>query len=69
YTLLLPNFVHPLNQGRQNEVAWFNSTAAVLLGVFFAVLIFRAVLPFNNNAERWRMRRTMLHDLRTLASA
>ncbi|WP_208858907.1 FUSC family protein [Acetobacter ascendens] len=69
YTLLLPNFVHPLNQGRQNEIGWFNSTAAVLLGVFFAVLIFRAVLPFNNNAERWRMRRTMLHDLRTLASA
>ncbi|MCI2007324.1 MAG: FUSC family protein [Acetobacter peroxydans] len=69
YTLLLPNFVHPLNQGRVNEVAWFNSTLAVLLGVFFAVLIFRAVLPFNNAAERWRMRRAILRDLRTLASS
>ncbi|MBO1323852.1 FUSC family protein [Acetobacter sp. TBRC 12305] len=69
YTLLLPNFVHPLNQGRVSEVAWFNSTFAILAGVFFAVLIFRAVLPFNSAAERWRMRRTMLRDLRTLASA
>ncbi|KAA8389271.1 FUSC family protein [Acetobacter tropicalis] len=69
YTLLLPNFVHPLNQGRQNEVAWFNSTAAVLLGVAFAVIVFRAILPFNSGAERWRMRRTLLRDLRTLASA
>ena len=69
YTLLLPNFVHPLNQGRVDEVTWFNSTWAILLGVFFAVLIFRAVLPFNSAAERWRMRRTLLRDLRTLASA
>ncbi|QEO16498.1 FUSC family protein [Acetobacter vaccinii] len=69
YTLLLPNFVHPLNQGRVNEVAWFNSTIAILLGVFFAVLIFRAVLPFSSGAERWRMRRAILRDLRTLASA
>nr|WP_242008488.1 FUSC family protein [Acetobacter ghanensis] len=69
YTLLLPNFVHPLNQGRVDEVTWFNSTWAILLGVFFAVLIFRAVLPFNSAGERWRMRRTLLRDLRTLASA
>lgn len=34
YTLLLPNFVHPLNQGRVDEVTWFNSTWAILLGVF-----------------------------------
>ncbi|GAN62857.1 FUSC family protein [Acetobacter indonesiensis] len=69
YTLLLPNFVHPLNQGRQNEIGWFNSTAAVLLGVAFAVIMFRAILPFSSSAERWRMRRTLLRDLRTLASA
>ncbi|MFT8597660.1 FUSC family protein [Acetobacter orientalis] len=69
YTLLLPNFVHPLNQGRQNELAWFNSTIAILLGVAFAVIIFRAILPFDSATERWRMRRTMLRDLRTLASA
>ncbi|MFT9399179.1 FUSC family protein [Acetobacter sp.] len=69
YTLLLPNFVHPLNQGRQNELGWFNSTTAILLGVAFAVVMFRSILPFSSAAERWRMRRTMLRDLRTLASA
>lgn len=69
YTLLLPNFVHTWNQGRWNEIGWFNSTGAVLLGVAFAVAIFRLVLPFNAADERWRMRRTMLQDLRTLAEA
>ncbi|OAG76479.1 fusaric acid resistance protein FusB [Acetobacter malorum] len=69
YTLLLPNFVHPFNQGRENEIAWFNTTAAILLGVAFAVIMFRAVMPFSSAAERWRMRRTLLRDLRTLASA
>lgn len=69
YTLLLPNFVHPFNQGRENEIAWFNTTAAILLGVGFAVIMFRAVMPFNSAAERWRMRRTLLRDLRTLAAA
>nr|WP_194299796.1 FUSC family protein [Acetobacter conturbans] len=69
YTLLLPNFVHTWNQGRWNEVQWFNSTGAVLLGVAFAVAIFRLVLPFNASDERWRMRRAMLQDLRTLAVA
>ncbi|MCH4092688.1 FUSC family protein [Acetobacter sp.] len=69
YTLLLPNFVHTWNQGRWNEIGWFNSTGAILLGVAFAVAIFRLVLPFNAADERWRMRRTMLQDLRTLAAA
>ena len=69
YTLLLPNFVHPFNQGREDEIGWYNSTAAILLGVAFAVIMFRAVMPFSSAAERWRMRRTLLRDLRTLASA
>ncbi|AQS83529.1 MAG: FUSC family protein [Acetobacter aceti] len=67
YTLLLPNFVHTWNQGRWNEIGWFNSTGAVLLGVAFAVAIFRLVLPFSAADERWRMRRSILQDLRTLA--
>ncbi|NHN83508.1 FUSC family protein [Acetobacter musti] len=69
YTLLLPNFVHTWNQGRWNEVEWLNSTSAIVMGVAFAVTIFRLVLPFDASSERWRMRRTMLQDLRTLASA
>ena len=69
YTLLLPNFVHTWNQGRWNEVQWFNSTGAVLAGVAFAVTVFRLVLPFSAADERWRMRKAMLQDLRTLAAA
>lgn len=69
YNLLLPNFVHTWNQGRWNEIQWFNSTGAIVLGVAFAVSIFRLVLPFDAAAERWRMRKTILQDLRTLASA
>lgn len=67
YTLLLPNFVHTWNQGRWDEVSWFNSTGAVLLAVAFAVTIFRLVIPFNPGEERWRMRRAMLQDLRVLS--
>ncbi|WP_051292002.1 FUSC family protein [Acetobacter nitrogenifigens] len=69
FTLLLPNFVHPTNHTRENEIAWFNSTGAILLSVACSVLIFKVILPFDAAAERWRMRRTMLQDLRTLASA
>ncbi|WP_373320764.1 FUSC family protein [Acetobacter estunensis] len=69
YTLLLPNFVHTWNQGRWEEIQWFNSTGAVVMGVAFAVAIFKLVLPFDAAAERWRMRRTMLQDLRALAIA
>ncbi|MDG6094480.1 FUSC family protein [Acetobacter sp. AN02] len=69
YTLLFPNFVHPINTGRLNEIAWFNSTIAILLAVVVAVLAFRTILPFSNVAERWRMRRMMLQDMQALAAA
>ena len=69
YTLLLPNFVAPSNHGRENELAWFNSTSSVILGIAFAIIVFKIVLPFDNASERWRMRRSMLNELRFLASA
>lgn len=67
YTMLMPMFVHPMNHGRWNEIEWFNSTSAILLGISFAVMVFRAGLPFNVRAERDRMRSNILHDLRILA--
>ncbi|MDT8872570.1 FUSC family protein [Komagataeibacter rhaeticus] len=67
--LFLPNLVGPGNQSRLNEIAYFNASFALLCSIGFAVLIFRAVLPFDNDEERWRMRNRTLHDLRHLASA
>ncbi|WP_025812250.1 FUSC family protein [Komagataeibacter kakiaceti] len=69
YSLFLPNLVGPGNQTRLNEIAYFNTSFALLCSIGFAVLIFRAVLPFNNDEERWRMRNRTLHDLRHLAAA
>jgi len=69
YCLFLPNLVGPGNQTRLNEIAYFNASFALLCSIGFAVLIFRAVLPFDNDEERWRMRNRTLHDLRHLASA
>ncbi|EFG83773.1 Fusaric acid resistance protein conserved region [Novacetimonas hansenii ATCC 23769] len=69
YSLFLPNLVNPGNQSRLNEIAYFNASFALLCSIGFAVLIFRAVLPFNSDEERWRMRNRTLHDLRHLASA
>nr|WP_239029589.1 FUSC family protein [Novacetimonas pomaceti] len=69
YSLFLPNLVGPGNQTRLNEIAYFNASFALLCSIGFAVLIFRAVLPFNSDEERWRMRNRTLHDLRHLASA
>ncbi|WP_408869804.1 FUSC family protein [Gluconacetobacter tumulisoli] len=69
YTLFLPNLVGPSNQGRLNEIAYFNASFALLCSIGFAVLIFRTILPFSSADERWRMRNRNLHDLRHLASA
>ena len=69
YSLFLPALVGPGNQTRLNEIAYFNAAFALLCSIGFAVLIFRAVLPFDSDEERWRMRNRTLHDLRHLASA
>ncbi|MBB2157516.1 FUSC family protein [Gluconacetobacter diazotrophicus] len=69
YTLFLPHLVGPSNQGRLNEIAYFNSAFSLLCSIGFSVLIFRTILPFSSARERWRMRNRNLHDLRHLASA
>jgi uncharacterized membrane protein YccC len=69
YTLFLLNLVGPSNQGRLDEIAYFNSSFSLLCSISFSVLIFRTILPFSSANERWRMRNRNLHDLRHLASA
>ncbi len=67
YTLLLPNLTHPSNHIRWDEVSWWNSTLATVLAFGMAVMMFRLILPFDSASERWRMRRTMVQDMRTIA--
>lgn len=67
FTLVLPAVLHPVNLGRTDEIVWFNSTSATVLGCGFATLCFSLVLPFSNVDERRYMRKIILKDLRNLA--
>ncbi|WP_232275777.1 FUSC family protein [Komagataeibacter oboediens] len=69
YNNFLPFMVYPGNQSRLDELTFFNTNSAVVLGIWCSVLVFRLVLPFDQDAERWRMRRQMVGDLRRIARA
>ncbi|XAE42888.1 FUSC family protein [Nguyenibacter vanlangensis] len=69
YTLFLPNLIAPSNQGRLDEIAFFNGAFTLLCSIGFAVLMFRLLLPFSSAQERGRMRVRNLRDLRHLATA
>lgn len=68
YNNFMPFMVGPANHARLNELAWFNTTPAVVLGIALGVWAFRLVLPFDPAAERWRLRRKLVRDLRRLAA-
>ncbi|MCE2565113.1 FUSC family protein [Komagataeibacter sp. FNDCF1] len=67
YNNFLPFMVYPGNQSRLDELTFFNTNSAVVLGIWCSVLVFRLVLPFDPDAERWRMRRQMVSDLGRIA--
>ncbi|WP_130731180.1 FUSC family protein [Komagataeibacter xylinus] len=69
YNNFLPFMVYPGNQSRLDELTFFNTNSAVVLGIGCSVLVFRLVLPFDPDAERWRMRRQIVRDLRRIALA
>ncbi|GBQ17053.1 FUSC family protein [Komagataeibacter rhaeticus] len=69
YNNFLPFMVYPGNQSRLDELTFFNTNSAVVLGIWCSVLVFRLVLPFDPDAERWHMRRQMVADLRRIARA
>lgn len=69
YNNFLPFMVGPANHTRMDEIMWLNSTPAVVLGIGLGVWVFRLVLPFDAAAERWRLRRKLVRDLRNLASS
>nr|WP_308164923.1 FUSC family protein [Acetobacter sp. P1H12_c] len=68
YNNFMPFMVGPANHTRLNEIVWFNTTPAVVLGIALGVWAFRLVLPFDPAAERWRLRRRLVRDLRRLAA-
>ncbi|KXV62281.1 fusaric acid resistance protein FusB [Acetobacter orleanensis] len=68
YNNFMPFMIGPANHSRMNEILWFNTTPAVVLGIALGVWTFRLVLPFDPAAERWRLRRKLVRDLRRLAA-
>lgn len=69
YNNFLPFMVGPANHTRMDEMMWFNTTPAVVFGIGLGVWAFRLVLPFDAAAERWRIRRKLVRDLRALAAS
>ncbi|EHH68631.1 hypothetical protein GMO_14010 [Gluconobacter morbifer G707] len=68
YGLLLPAMLGLQNHHVMNEMAFYNGNMATVSAVAVAVLVFRSVLPFNSDSERYRLRRIMLKELQHLAN-
>ncbi|GBR42536.1 fusaric acid resistance protein FusB [Neoasaia chiangmaiensis NBRC 101099] len=67
YNLFLPIIVGPSNQGRTDEIIYFNTALPLFLGLFYATWMFRVVLPYDAAQQRWTMRENILRGLRDLA--
>ncbi|MGO2958053.1 MAG: FUSC family protein [Acetobacter sp.] len=68
YNLFLPILIGPVNQGRMDEVMYFNTALPLLLAMVFAMWMYRVFLPFDPDGLRWDMRMDILHWLRRLAT-
>ncbi|MGV4875939.1 FUSC family protein [Acetobacter indonesiensis] len=68
YNLFLPILVGPLNQGRMDEILYFNTALPLLLAMMFAMWMYRVFLPFDPDGLRWDMRLDILRWLRHLAA-
>jgi uncharacterized membrane protein YccC len=66
FGLLMPDMLAIENHHRINEIAFMNGAMSVVFANVVATLVFRLVLPFDPNAERLRLRRQMLSELRAL---
>ncbi|MCT6879544.1 MAG: FUSC family protein [Commensalibacter sp.] len=69
YNMFMLFLIRPENQGRINEIGFFNDAMALLSALAFAILIFYLILPRNPLEERWRLRNNILRDLRRLANS
>ncbi|MBB2167114.1 FUSC family protein [Gluconacetobacter aggeris] len=69
YNLFLPILIGPDNQGRLDEITFFNTAMPLILALWYAMWSFRLVLPNDTNAMRWQMRSEILKGLRHVARA
>ncbi|MGE4521663.1 MAG: FUSC family protein [Acetobacter sp.] len=68
FNLFLPILIMPSNQGRLDEVIFFNTALPLLLAMFFAVWMYRLVLPTRPDIVCRVLRRDVLRDLHRYAS-
>lgn len=68
YNLLMPSMLGLQNHHMMDEVSFYNGNLATLLAAAISVIVFRTVLPFNARDERFRLRKSMLNELRELAN-
>nr|WP_236622896.1 FUSC family protein [Kozakia baliensis] len=68
YNLFLPIVVGPSNQGRTDEIVYFNTALPLVLGLLYATWMFRVFLPYDPAHQRWAMREAILRDLRHIGS-
>ncbi|MCP1221829.1 FUSC family protein [Acetobacter orientalis] len=68
YNLFLPILIGPLNQGRMDEIMYFNTALPLVLAMVFAMWMYRVFLPFDPDGLRWDMRMAILRGLRQLAA-
>ena len=69
YNLFMPILLGPGNQSRLDEVSFFNTAMPLIFGLWYAMWVFRLVLPFDTNDMRWQMRTSILSGLRHVARA
>ncbi|BAH98240.1 FUSC family protein [Acetobacter pasteurianus] len=67
YNLFLPILVGPINQGRMDEIMYFNTAMPLLLAMMFCMWMYRVFLPYDPDGLRWDMRVNILRGLRRLA--
>ncbi len=67
YNLFLTILVAPLNQGRTDEILFFNTAMPLCLAMAFCTWMYRVFLPLDPDGVRWDMRQQILRGLRNLA--
>lgn len=67
YNLFLPILLGPSNQGRTDEIVYFNTAMPLVLGLLYTSWMYRVFLPYDPAHQRWTMREHILQDLHHIA--
>ncbi|MBV0886933.1 FUSC family protein [Komagataeibacter oboediens] len=66
FNMFLPVLIGPINQGRFDEVSFFNNTMAFLASIIFVLLTYRLVVPFRMDVHIRRTEAWVSQRLRHL---